>query len=66
MHRTRPKRAVYDEENVFYSGYRSKFEKQFPTYSSSEWFKMDIPAEQCAVIHFYVPLGKSSGKHMLI
>ncbi len=63
MCQTRLKRAVCDEENVFYSGYRSTFEKQFPNDSGSEWFnKMDIRAEQRAVIRFYVRLGKSLGE----
>ncbi len=35
------------------------FEKQFPTDSASEQFKMDIRAEQRAVIRFYLRLGKS-------
>ncbi len=61
MCRTRPKRAVCDKENVFYSGYHSMFEKQFPTDSGSERFKMDIQTEQSAVIHFYVRLRKSPG-----
>ncbi len=61
-HQTRSKRAVCDEENVFYSGYRSTFEKQFPTNSGSERFKIDIRAEQRAVIHFYMHLGKSPGE----
>ncbi len=61
-HRTRPKRAVCDEENVFYSGYRSTFEKQFATDSGSEGFKINIRAEQCAVIRFYMHLGKSPGE----
>ncbi len=61
-HRTRVKRAVCDEENMFYSGYPSTFEKQFPTDSGSERFKMDIRAEQCAVIRFYMRLGKSPGE----
>ncbi len=61
-HRTRPKRTVCDEENVFYSGYRSTFKKQFPTNSGSEWFKIDIREEQRAVICFYVCLGKSLGE----
>ncbi len=51
-----------DEENVFYSGYHSTFEKQFPVGSGSKWFKMDIRAEQHAVSHFYVCLGKSPGE----
>ncbi len=59
---TRLKRAVCDEENVFYSGFRSLFEKQFSTNSGSEWFKMDIRAEQRAVIRFYKRLGKSLGE----
>ncbi len=36
------------------------FEKQFSTDSGSERFKMDIRAEQHAVIRFYVRLGKKS------
>ncbi len=51
-----------DEENVFYSGYCSTFEKQFPTDSGSEWFKIYIRAEQHAVICFYKRLGKSLGE----
>ncbi len=42
-----------DEENVFYSGYHSMFEEQFPTDSGSERFKMDIRAGHRAVIRFY-------------
>ncbi len=60
--RTRPKRAVCDKENVFYNLYRSTFKTQFPTDSGSEWFKMDIRAEQRAVIRFYVSLGKNLGE----
>ncbi len=30
--------------------------------NGSEWFRMDIPVEQHAVIRFYVRLGKSPGE----
>ncbi len=56
--RTRPKQAVCDEENVFYSGYRSTFEKQFPTDSCLERLKWIL----CAIICFYMCLGKSPGQ----
>ncbi len=36
--------------------------KKFPTDSGSEQFKMDIRAEQRAVIRFYVRLGKRPGE----
>ncbi len=60
--RTRPKQAVCDKENVFYSRYRSTFEKQFLTDSGSERFKMDTRVEKRIVTSFYVPLGKSLGE----
>ncbi len=53
-----------DLENVFYCGYRSTFEKQFPADSGLERFKIDIRVEQHAVICFYVRLGKSSEADM--
>ncbi len=62
MRQTRTKQAVSDEENVFYSGYHSTFKKGFPTDSGSERFKIDIWAEQRAVIRFYACLGKSPGE----
>ncbi len=63
-HRTRLKRAMCDEENKFYSEYRSTFEKQFPTDSGVQTGSKWIFKRSNAVIRFYMRLGKSPGGNL--